>query len=60
MMERFTTAGSTETREMQAAILVDMLKYYKRRVNLDHYIKITEEVEDLETVNEETVEESVF
>ena len=61
MMERFsTTSGSTETKEMQAAILVDMLKYYKRRVNLDHYVKITEEIEDLEPVNEETVEESVF
>ena len=61
MMERFsTTSGSTETKEMQAAILVDMLKYYKRRVNLDHYVKITEEIEDLEPVSEETVEESVF
>ena len=60
MMERFSTSGSTETKEMQAAILVDMLKYYKRRVNLDHYVKITEEIEDLEPVSEETVEESVF
>jgi len=61
MMERFsTTSGSTETKEMQVSILVDMLKYYKRRVNLDHYVKITEEIEDLEPVNEETVEESVF
>ena len=60
MMERFSTAGSTETQDMQQSILVDMLKYYKRRVNLDHYVKITEEMEDLEPVNEETVEESVF
>ena len=60
MMERFTTACNDETRNAQVGILVDMLKYYKQKVNLDHYIKITEELEDLEPVNEETVEESVF
>ena len=36
MMDRFTTNGRTETKEMQVSILVDMLKYYKRRVNSDH------------------------
>tara|TARA_R100000742_G_C4278660_1_gene101776 strand:+ start:111 stop:2456 length:2346 start_codon:yes stop_codon:yes gene_type:complete len=60
MMERFHTAGTKENMAMQVTIFVDMLKYYKRRVNLDHYVKITEEIEDLEPVNEETVEESVF
>ena len=60
MMERFYTAGNKTDMEMQVSIFVDMLKYYKRRVNLDHYVKITEEIEDLEPVSEETVEESVF
>ena len=60
MMDRFTTTGRTETKEMQVSILVDMLKYYKRRVNPDHYIKITEQTEDLEPVTQETVEESIF
>ena len=52
--------GNKTDMEMQVSIFVDMLKYYKRRVNLDHYVKITEEIEDLEPVSEETVEESVF
>jgi len=60
MMDRFTTNGRTETKEMQVSILVDMLKYYKRRVNSDHYIKITDQTEDLEPVTQETVEESIF
>jgi anti-sigma regulatory factor (Ser/Thr protein kinase) len=60
MMDRFTPNGHGGTQDMQVSILVDMLKYYKRRVNPDHYITITDQTEDLEVVTEETVEESVF
>jgi anti-sigma regulatory factor (Ser/Thr protein kinase) len=61
MMEQFRTSCTTETGKAQVSILVDMLKYYKKRVNLDHYVKINEETEEIaETVSEETVEQSVF
>lgn len=60
LMDRFTINGTTTVMEMQVNILVDMLKYYKRRVNSDRYIKITDQTEDLKPVTEETVEESVF
>ena len=60
-MEQFRTSCTTETGDAQVSILVDMLKYYKKRVNLDHYVKINEETEEIaETVSEETVEQSVF
>ena len=59
MMEQFRPNCDNETRDAQVSILVDMLKYYKKRVNADHYVKITEQ-EDLEPITEEIVEESVF
>ena len=59
MMEQFRPNCNNETRDAQVSILVDMLKYYKKRVNADHYVKITEQ-EDLEPITEEIVEESVF
>jgi hypothetical protein len=45
---------------MQVEVLVDMLKYYKRRVNSDHYVRITEETEVLEPVTEQTIEQSII
>jgi hypothetical protein len=57
LMDRFHVHDSDS---MQVEVLVDMLKYYKRRVNPDHYVRITEETEVLESVTEQTIEEVII
>ncbi len=60
LLRRFHTANNDEDNKMQVSVLVDMMKYYKQKVELEHYITITDETEDLEPVTDELVRESVF
>ena len=60
LLRRFHTANNNKDAEDQASVLIDMMKYYKQKVDLEHYITITEETEDLEPVDQETVEESIY
>ena len=60
LMDRFQVHSMVGDDSMQVEVFVDMLKYYKRRVNPDHYVSITEETEVLEPVTEETIEQSII
>jgi hypothetical protein len=60
LLRRFHTANNDQDNKMQVSVLVDMMKYYKQKVELEHYITITDETEDLEPVTEEIEIESVF